>query len=119
MTAQSLRENEMAEETGPDAKIIKARGLPWSASADEVLAFFSECKVIGGTAGVHFGMNREGRPSGEAFIEVEDELDVEAALRKDKGHMGKRYIEVFESQVTGHCLPVWLDNLKYLSLPAL
>ena len=43
---------------------------------------------------------REGRPSGEAFIEVEDELDVEAALRKDKGHMGKRYIEVFESQVT-------------------
>ena len=47
-----------AEETGPDAKIIKARGLPWSASADEVLAFFSECKVIGGTAGVHFGMNR-------------------------------------------------------------
>ena len=46
------------EETGPDAKIIKARGLPWSASADEVLAFFSECKVIGGTAGVHFGMNR-------------------------------------------------------------
>ena len=109
----------MAEETGPDAKIIKARGLPWSASADEVLAFFSECKVIGGTAGVHFGMNREGRPSGEAFIEVEDELDVEAALRKDKGHMGKRYIEVFESQVTGHCLPGWLDNLKYFSLPAL
>ena len=51
-------ESEMAEETGPDAKIIKARGLPWSASADEVLAFFSECKVIGGTAGVHFGMNR-------------------------------------------------------------
>ena len=48
----------MAEESGQDAKIIKARGLPWSASADEVLAFFSECKVIGGTAGVHFGMNR-------------------------------------------------------------
>ena len=51
-------EDAMAEESGPDGKIIKARGLPWSASADEVLAFFSECKVIGGTAGVHFGMNR-------------------------------------------------------------
>ena len=43
---------------------------------------------------------REGRPSGEAFIEVEDQSDIEAALKKDKGHMGKRYVEVFESQVT-------------------
>ena len=33
---------------------------------------------------------------------MEDETDVEAALKKDKGHMGKRYIEVFESQVTEH-----------------
>ena len=30
---------------------------------------------------------------------MEDEADIEAALKKDKGHMGKRYIEVFESQV--------------------
>ena len=47
----------------------------------------------------HHYHGREGRPSGEAFIEVEDEADIEAALKKDKGHMGKRYIEVFESQV--------------------
>ena len=46
---------------------------------------------------------------------MEDELDVEAALRKDKGHMGKRYIEVFESQVTGgHYQPACLLNImKY------
>ena len=48
----------MGDEVSQDVKIIKARGLPWSATADEVLAFFSECKVIGGTNGVHFGMNR-------------------------------------------------------------
>ena len=35
---------------------------------------------------------------------MEDEADIEAALKKDKGHMGKRYIEVFESQV------IWLGG---------
>ena len=43
--------------------------------------------------------SREGRPSGEAFIEMESEDDVKNALKKDKERMGKRYIEVFESKV--------------------
>ena len=42
---------------------------------------------------------REGRPSGEAFIEVEAQDDVQKALDKDRCTMGKRYIEVFSSSV--------------------
>jgi len=80
--------------------VIKARGLPWSATADEVVAFFSECNIIGGVKGVTFGLNREGRPSGEAFVEMESDEDVANALKKDKKNMGKRYIEVFESKVS-------------------
>ncbi len=38
-------------------------------------------------------MSREGRPSGEAFVELETEEDLEKALQKDKQHMGHRYIE--------------------------
>lgn len=38
-------------------------------------------------------MSREGRPSGEAFVELETLSDVEQALKKDKQHMGHRYIE--------------------------
>ena len=48
----------MAEEGSQDVRIIKARGLPWSATAEEVMAFFAECKIVGGNNGVHFGMNR-------------------------------------------------------------
>lgn len=38
-------------------------------------------------------MSKEGRPSGEAYIELESQEDVQAALTKDKQHMGHRYIE--------------------------
>jgi heterogeneous nuclear ribonucleoprotein F/H len=43
--------------------------------------------------------NAEGRPSGEAFIELVDEADVETALRKNNAMMGQRYIEIFRSSV--------------------
>ena len=38
-------------------------------------------------------MNRDGRPSGEAYIEMCSEDDVESALKMDRKHMGKRYVE--------------------------
>lgn len=43
--------------------------------------------------GVHLTEVRPGRPSGECFVEVESQEDVEEALKKDKENMGKRYIE--------------------------
>lgn len=36
---------------------------------------------------------RPGRPSGECFVEVESQEDVDLALKKDKENLGKRYIE--------------------------
>jgi len=42
---------------------------------------------------VHFTYTRDGRPSGEAYIELESEQDVQGALSKNQQHMGKRYIE--------------------------
>ena len=105
--------------------IVKARGLPWSATSDEVMEFFSEVNIVRGDEGVHFGKNREGRPSGEAFIEVESEEDVQKALEKHKCNMGKRYIEVFESKVINksplilpnlfsqHCCWLQEDDLEY------
>lgn len=43
--------------------------------------------------GIHFTYSREGRPSGESFVELDSEVDVEAALERHKDHMGQRYIE--------------------------
>ncbi|XP_020383569.1 heterogeneous nuclear ribonucleoprotein H3-like isoform X3 [Rhincodon typus] len=80
--------------------VVRVRGLPWSCTADEVLRFFSDCKILNGTAGIHFTYLREGRPSGEAFVQLESEEDVKRALAKDRESMGHRYIEVFETKAS-------------------
>ena len=43
--------------------------------------------------GVHVKLNREGRPNGEAYIEVESEADIKKGLVMNNKNMGKRYIE--------------------------
>lgn len=76
-----------------EGHVIKVRGLPWSTTVDEIMTFFEECNILNGKEGVHMTMSREGRPSGEAFIEMESEEDVERACKRDRDHMGHRYIE--------------------------
>jgi heterogeneous nuclear ribonucleoprotein F/H len=60
---------------------------------NKFLPFVSDCNVIGGKSGIHFTYDRDGRPSGEAYIELGTEEDLQKALSKDKANMGKRYIE--------------------------
>uniref|UniRef100_A0A8D0G4H6 RRM domain-containing protein n=1 Tax=Sphenodon punctatus TaxID=8508 RepID=A0A8D0G4H6_SPHPU len=76
---------------------VKVRGLPWACSAEEVQRFFSDGPIPNGAARIRFIYTREGRPSGEAFVELETEEDVKLALKKDRETMGHRYVEVFKS----------------------
>ncbi|XP_035290232.1 heterogeneous nuclear ribonucleoprotein H-like isoform X3 [Anguilla anguilla] len=77
--------------------VVRIRGLPWSCSVDEVQRFFSDCKIASNGTSIHFTYTREGRPSGEAFVEMESEDDVKIAVKKDRETMGHRYVEVFKS----------------------
>ncbi|KAM9357059.1 heterogeneous nuclear ribonucleoprotein H isoform 2-T2 [Symphorus nematophorus] len=77
--------------------VVRIRGLPWSCSVDEVQRFFSDCKIVNNGGGIHFTYTREGRPSGEAFVELETEEDLKIAVKKDRETMGHRYVEVFKS----------------------
>lgn len=74
--------------------IIKARGLPWSATAKEVFDFFKDCSIVGDEKGIHLTLDSQGRPSGECFVELASEVDLEKAKAHDNEHMGARYIEV-------------------------
>jgi len=81
---------------GDEETVVRVRGLPWSASVDDVLKFFADgINIKNGQNGIHLTLSREGRPSGEAYIEMETEADVALAEKKHTQHMGRRYIEVF------------------------
>ena len=67
--------------------------INWNKLHSYVTIVFSDCNIIGGKEGIHFTFVRDGRPSGEAYIELATEEDTEKALAKNKQHMGKRYIE--------------------------
>ncbi|XP_031569430.1 heterogeneous nuclear ribonucleoprotein H3-like isoform X2 [Actinia tenebrosa] len=96
MTSEGKIESEM--EGSSREYVVRARGLPWSATQEDVYKFFSDCNIIGGQNGVHFTFAVDGRPSGECFIELASEGDLNTALEKNNQHMGKRYIEVFRSK---------------------
>uniref|UniRef100_A0A8D0CJQ2 RRM domain-containing protein n=1 Tax=Scleropages formosus TaxID=113540 RepID=A0A8D0CJQ2_SCLFO len=76
--------------------IVQAKGLPWSCTAEDLLVFFSECKIRGGVNGIHMIHNKHGQPSGKAFIELQCKEDVRRALRKNMHYLGHRYVEVQE-----------------------
>ncbi|KAG3275265.1 HNRNPF-like [Ictidomys tridecemlineatus] len=85
---------------GGEGFVVKLRGLPWSCSTEDEQNFLSNCTIHDGVAGVHFIYTRDGRQSGEAFVELESEDDVKMALKKDRESMGHWYIEVFKSHRT-------------------
>lgn len=77
--------------------IIKVQGLPWSCTPQDILQFFSECRIRDGLKGIHLTTNPiTGKPSGQAFVELEHEDDVSKALEKHRQYLGPRYVEVYE-----------------------
>lgn len=88
--------------------------MPWNSTAKDILEFLKDVQVIDGEKGVHLGKfsmlatslhnfnclspspaisHRDGRPNGEAFVELVSPDDVDKAFEYNKNIMGNRYIE--------------------------
>jgi len=85
-------------EMSDDGYVVRIRGLPWQSTREEIVDFFKGCKIRNGVNGIFMTLSREGRPSGEAYVDMESEEDFNLALEKNRNHMGVRYIEVFPSK---------------------
>lgn len=83
---------------------MRMRGLPFTATHEQVLNFFcpeealkETCPVSGGKDGILFVRFPDGRPTGDAFVLFACDEHAQCALRKHKATLGKRYIELFKS----------------------
>lgn len=56
-----------------------------------------DCRIRDGVKGIHLTVNKMGRPTGIAFIEMEHEEDVGKALEKHRQYLGPRYVEGLSS----------------------
>lgn len=81
----------------PDAiGYVRMRGIPFSATADDVLNFFDGLGPM--SESVVIGTTREGRLSGEAFVSFKTVTEAKEAIeQRNRATMGDRYIELFPS----------------------
>jgi len=91
---------------GPPTSVpaVRLRGLPFDLTTQDVLAFFGHHDVAEGIADgpnvVHMLQKANGRPSGQAVVQMRSRTNAEEAFRAlNNKTLGGRYIEVF---VYGH-----------------
>ncbi|XP_017040585.1 RNA-binding protein fusilli isoform X2 [Drosophila ficusphila] len=123
--------------------IIRMRGLPYDATAKQVLDFFTTgdtppCHVLDGSEGVLFVKKPDGRATGDAFVLFAHETDAPKALGRHRESIGQRYIELFRSTTAevqqvlnrsmdpknyessgGHSQPPLIAQLPSMQLPLL
>ena len=68
---------------------VKMNGLPFRASEVEIKQFFSD---VAKCTNVNLIKNPDGRASGDAIAEFATEQDAENALKKNREHIGNRFI---------------------------
>eukprot|EP00092_Neocalanus_flemingeri_P057764 GFUD01068728.1.p1 GENE.GFUD01068728.1~~GFUD01068728.1.p1 ORF type:complete len:695 (+),score=186.75 GFUD01068728.1:59-2086(+) len=76
---------------------IRLRGLVWSATEKDIKTFLHDCNV----KTVVLTTNERGKPSGDAFVHVESEADVDKAMAHNKEHLRERFViveEIYEAQ---------------------
>jgi RNA recognition motif-containing protein len=105
-TASALASTTASSESSPEvcreANVVRLRGLPFSATKQDILTFFAQYEIVdrivsGGNA-VNLLLRANGRSSGQARVQMKARSDAEMAQRLLHGQwMGNRYIEVFLS----------------------
>lgn len=75
--------------------VVRARGLPWQSSDQDIAKFFRGLNVAKG--GVALCLSPMGRRNGEALIRFVNKEHRDMALKRHKHHMGGRYIEVYKA----------------------
>lgn len=80
---------------GEHTGFLRMRGLPFSATRDDIFRFFEEFNPI--FESIVLTYRSDGRATGEAYIAFDSPEDSRAAMSLHRKSMGSRYIELFLS----------------------
>ncbi|XP_039256749.2 epithelial splicing regulatory protein 1-like [Styela clava] len=100
--AQLQAQAQVVTPPGSIRNCIRLRGMPYSATVEDIMQFLGDLSLGILPNGIHMVLNQQGRPSGDAFIQMTTpENAALAALDISKGgchkkHMRERYVEVFQ-----------------------
>ncbi|KAI1297261.1 Epithelial splicing regulatory protein 2 [Halotydeus destructor] len=75
--------------------VVRARGLPWQSSDQDIAKFFKGLNIVKG--GVALCLSPQGRRNGEALVRFVSQEHRDMALKRHKHHIGQRYIEVYRA----------------------
>mmetsp|Transcript_8716 Transcript_8716/g.28688 ORF Transcript_8716/g.28688 Transcript_8716/m.28688 type:complete len:294 (-) Transcript_8716:182-1063(-) len=75
---------------GMESPILKLKGLPFSATEQDIFAFFQGYQLQ--QASLHFG--QDNRPSGMAFCVFSSPDEARKAMARDRAYMGQRFVKV-------------------------
>ena len=73
---------------------IKMRGLPFKVKEKHIKDFFAPLRLLD----IRMIENREGKPTGCAFVDFGSENDIKEALKRDRDCIQGRYIELFRDK---------------------
>ena len=88
-SSESCDEEEV-EESIPKLT-LKMRGLPFSATEQDIKNFFHPVS----TKEIRLVQTAKGRPSGRAFVDFYNENDLKQSLKHHKEYINNRYVELF------------------------
>lgn len=76
-----------------DMVAVKMRGLPWRVTAEQIMTFFENHKIIEDS--ICLGKSLDGRPNGWGTCLFESEEDAQNACKElEKEYIGERYVNL-------------------------
>ena len=97
-----------------DTRLVRIQGLPWQVTEGEIAGFFSGLDVC--HKGIFMGTNRQGRPSGEGYVEFACKAHRDLAILRNRQKIASRWIAVIaatggeRSRAKQLCAPVEEDT---------
>jgi len=70
---------------------VRLRGIPFECTVEDIAMFFQGLNILDIVL-----LEQQGRAAGKALVLFSSAFDLPAALARDRQHIGRRYIEVFQ-----------------------